>query len=299
MSGHDFEVMAFKKILHRAKERRMTEKIVCRVCGQSSIQQAIGRVINGSYPLLKCLECSTILTGECHVESKEIYDGLYDQEGLQAYEQHRVEFERIVNGGKPHRPYQERLLAKVEKMRTGRRMIEIGGGVGIFGKIAVSRGWDYTNYDVSEIALGYATKLGLKTRLIEDQQIRLAANSADLIVLWEVIEHIWEVSDYLKIIREALAPNGVLLMSTPNYFRAAYQRSDSWGVGAAPPVHVNFFTEESLNAALRFNGFSKNNVFVRRVYLPAGKSLGGALRPLKFLLRLEEPPTLFSISRRS
>lgn len=282
-----------------SENKRMPEKIVCRVCGQSSPQQSIGRVINGSYPLLKCPECSTILADQCRVESKKIYDELYDQEGLQAYEQHRVEFEKIVNGGKPHRPYQERLLAKVEKICSGRRMIEIGGGVGIFGKIAVSRGWDYTNYDVSEVALSYAEKLGLKTRLIENQRISLPANSADLIVLWEVIEHIWEVSGYLKIIREALVPNGVLLMSTPNYFRAAYQRSDSWGVGAAPPVHVNFFTQESLGAALRLNGFSKNDVFVRRIYLPASKSLEGALRPLKFLLRLEEPPTLFSISRRS
>jgi SAM-dependent methyltransferase len=277
----------------------MKKKIVCRVCSRYSIQQAIGRVINGSYPLLKCLECSTILAGECQVESREIYDGLYNQEGLQAYEQHRLEFERVFNGGKPHRPYQERLLARVEKTLSGRRMIEIGGGVGLFGKIAVSRGWDYTNYDVSKIALGFAEKLGLKTRLIKDQQINLAANSTDLIALWEVIEHIWDVSEYLKTIREALTPNGVLLMSTPNYYRAAYQRSDSWGIGAAPPVHVNFFTKESLSAALRLNGFSKNNVFVRRLYLPTSKSLRGVLQPLKFLLRLEAPPTLYSISRRS
>ncbi|MGE0128178.1 MAG: class I SAM-dependent methyltransferase [Blastocatellales bacterium] len=277
----------------------MPEKIVCRVCGRFTIQQAVGRVINGSYPLLKCLECSTILTGECRVESEKLYDGLYDQEGLQAYEQHRLEFEKIIKGGKPHRPYQEHLLAKVERMCDGRRMIEIGGGVGIFGKIAVSRGWDYTNHDVSDVALSYAGKLGLKTRLIENQQINLAPNSADLIALWEVIEHIREVSGYLKIIREALAPNGVLLMSTPNYFRAAYQKSDSWGVGAAPPVHVNFFTRDSLAAALRFNGFSKNHVFVRRIYPPTGKSPAEVLRPLRFLLRLEEPPTLYSISRRS
>lgn len=272
---------------------------MCRVCGQISAQEPIGRVINGSYPLLRCLECSTILADECRVESGKIYDGLYGREGQESYEQHHLEFEKIINGGKPYRPYQKRLLAKVERICDGRRMIEIGGGVGIFGKIAVSRGWDYTNYDVSEIALSYAGKLGLKTRLIENQQINLTANSADLIALWEVIEHIWEVSDYLKIIGKALGTNGVLLMSTPNYFRAAYQRSDSWGAGGAPPVHVNFFTRESLGAALTFNGFSKNRVIVRRVYPPAGKSLGGILRPLKFLLRLEEPPTLYSISRRS
>jgi 2-polyprenyl-3-methyl-5-hydroxy-6-metoxy-1,4-benzoquinol methylase len=276
----------------------MSEKVVCRVCGRQSVQQPIGRIINNAYPLLKCRECLTILTAECRVESKEIYDGLYGETGHpESYDQHHVEFDKLKQGQKPYRPYQERLLAKVEGMCQGRRMIEIGGGVGIFGTIAVARGWDYTIYDVSEVALGYAEKLGLKTKLIANQQLDLAADSADVIVLWEVIEHIWQVSDYLKIIRDALDNDGLLLMSTPNYYRAAYQRSNTWGAGAAPPVHVNFFTEESLDRTLKLNGFTDNQILVRRLYPPAGKSPQAVLKSLKYLLHLEAPPTLYSISQ--
>lgn len=276
----------------------MNEKVMCRVCGRLSLHQPISRVINNAYALLQCQQCDTILTEECRVESKEIYDELYGQHAhAESYEQHHLEFARLKRGQKPYRPYQERLLAKVERRCQGRRMIQIGGGVGIFGTIAVARGWDYTIYDVSEVALGYAEQLGLKTRLIANQQLELAKGSADVIVLWEVIEHIWKVSDYLTMIRGALGQNGLLLMSTPNYHRAAYQQSNTWGAGAAPPVHVNFFTPESLASTLRLNGFANNQILVRRLYPPAAKTAGAVIKSLKYLLHIEAPPTLYSISQ--
>jgi SAM-dependent methyltransferase len=275
----------------------MPEAVRCRVCGQQASIQAIGRVINQQFPLLQCSVCTTVQTAEPQAaDGSALYNELYSPEGDVSYDKHNAEFTRILNGGQPHRPYHARLLAQVEKRCAGRRLIEIGGGVGIFGKIAQTRGWDYTNYDVSELALSQAQQLGLRTQRIENLQFDLKPNSADLITLWEVIEHIHDVADYLKIIRAALSPQGILLMSTPNYWRTAYQRSESWGVGMAPPVHINFFTEQSLSRVLRLNGFANNNVFVRRLYAPGGASLRSLARPLKYLLRLEAPPTLYSIS---
>ncbi len=278
----------------------MNQTTHCRICGQPASAQPIGRVINDRFPLLQCTVCQTIQApAETDADTPAggaLYDDLYGPAGDAAYDQHNDEVARLLQGEQPYRPYQARLLARVASLCPGRRLLEIGGGVGIFGRIAVAQGWDYTNYDVSEVALQQARQLGLRTQRIESTHLDLPRASAELIVLWEVIEHLSNVGEYLQTIRQALAPGGLLLMSTPYYWRTAYQRSDAWGTGMAPPVHLNFFTEESLRKTLRLNGFEHNNVFVRRLYPPAGKSLRALTQPLKYLLGLEAPPTLYSIS---
>jgi len=255
--------------------------------------QPLCRKING-YSLVVCNVCSTVQVKEqpAFEELRQKYNELYSRG---EYEQHRAEFEAIQRGCKPYRPYQEWLLHRVEKICSGRRMVEIGGGIGAFGVIARNRGWTYVNYDVSEVALSFAKALGLKTHLITDETL-VIEEEADVIVMWEVIEHIWNVSDYLAEIKRKLAYGGILLLSTPNFLRMGYHRSDLWPTGSAPPIHLNFFTEESLRKVLVFHGFDHIQVYKRRLYRPSHISRKAILSTLRVLIGLEEPPTLYGIA---
>src|SRR5262249_40658331 len=97
-------------------------------------------------------------------------------------------------------------------------------------------------------------------------------------------------------VRIALKPTGVFLFSTPNYLTPSYQNSDRCGPVGAPPIHLNFFTKESLEASLRMRGFRQNRIFKRRIYRPQW-SLSGVATSIRRALYLDERETLYGTAQ--
>lgn len=216
----------------------------CRICHSSLGFVDHKRVVNG-YHLFQCLECHTVLVKsppENSLDNSGEYDELFS-EG--AYEDHRRNFfQKLMKGNIPVEFYRQYIIRKLEHYITKRNIVEIGGGVGAFGKYCANRGWNYVDYDISSVAVNFARQLGLSAEILDPKFPKIP--SANVVVMWEVIEHIWNVYDYLISIKESLTPNGFLLLSTPNYHRKGYRTSEYWGIAGSPPVHVNFFTKESI-----------------------------------------------------
>jgi SAM-dependent methyltransferase len=226
-------------------------------------------------------------------EVRELYDRLF-KDG--EYEEDRAEFELLKSGRRPPNFERRRLLGRIERMLGERTLVEIGGGTGKFGMEAKRRGWSYTNYDVSEIAVRFCRELGLEAHRFEPATAPpIPPRSTAVVVMWEVIEHVWNVHGYLELIREALRPGGIFLLSTPNYLTPALYEEENWGPLSSPPIHLNFFTRSSLERALRESRFDPVNVFPRRLYRPEG-GMSGWLRSLRFALLVDEPETLYAIA---
>jgi 2-polyprenyl-3-methyl-5-hydroxy-6-metoxy-1,4-benzoquinol methylase len=214
------------------------------------------------------------------------------------YERHRVEFQTIKSGKMPPNFYRRHLLKRIERMCSGRTLIEIGGGTGAFGVLATSLGWQYTNYDISAVAVTFCQELSLKANLFNPGALpSILPQSADVMVMWEVIEHIWNLYEYLQLVRETLKTKGIFLFSTPNYLAPPYHKSALWGLLASPPIHTNFFTKESLEKSLHMCGFIENKVFKRRIYRPEW-SLSSLTKSLRAAFFLDEPETLYGIARK-
>jgi hypothetical protein len=102
------------------------------------------------------------------------------------------------------------------------------------------------------------------------------------------------VYDYLCSINESLLPGGILLLSTPNYKRKGYRTSDNWGVAGSPPVHVNFFTKESVQNVLHCAGFQYVKVICPRFYRPS--SVRNLRYSLEIALRIEPTKSLYVVA---
>ena len=200
-------------------------------------------------------------------EISKLYDGLFHTGG---YDAHRLEFERLKAGRAVRDTYRRHILKRLEGSHPGRRLVEIGGGTGAFGVMARSRGWQYTDWDISDVAVNCARALSLDAQRFDAGSAPpLSRNSADVIVMWEVIEHLWKVREYLEVIREALVPGGVFVASTPNLRRTEYLESLTHGPSlSAPPLHVNFFTADSLANAVQSVGFARVEIVQRRFHRP-------------------------------
>lgn len=74
-----------------------------------------------------------------------------------------------------------------------------------------------------------------------------APNSLDLVVAFEVIEHLAEWADVIREARRVLAPGGQFIVSTPNRDYYAAQR----GASGPNPFHAHEFTFDEFRDALR------------------------------------------------
>lgn len=79
----------------------------------------------------------------------------------------------------------------------------------------------------------------------------LADDLVDVVVSFQVIEHLWDVPTYLAELRRVLRPGGRLLVATPN--RLTFTPGSTVPVN---PFHVTEFTASELQATLHSAGFT-------------------------------------------
>lgn len=125
-----------------------------------------------------------------------------------------------------------------------RRVLDVGAGTGY--------GSELLAYNAkSVVALDYAAD-ALAVVPVEDKvqataaSLPFAANAFDLVVAFEVIEHLEDWAAFLRETRRVLAPGGQLIVSTPNTKYYAEARAKS----GPNPFHVHEFTYEEFSQAL-------------------------------------------------
>ena len=72
--------------------------------------------------------------------------------------------------------------------------------------------------ELSDEAVKFAsTCLGLNVWREQAEQMRFPPTSFDVVVMFDVIEHLLDPLDSLHRVRSVLHPGGVLIISTPNF----------------------------------------------------------------------------------
>ena len=88
--------------------------------------------------------------------------------------------------------YRGRLLKRVEEMCSGRRLIEIGGGNGALGVLATHRGWEYTNCDISEVAVTF-----LQRTISESKPFQSRESTTAVAAICGFSVRAWNIAKYL------------------------------------------------------------------------------------------------------
>jgi SAM-dependent methyltransferase len=157
------------------------------------------------------------------------------------------------------RAYFSSALALLAEQVAGRRLLDIGGGVGYFAEVAEQMGWSSFSLDISEWATRQASvRLGLdrtSTHLRDDWR-----ESFDAVTLWCVIAHVENPRELLELARSALAPGGSLWLTTPNFafqrYYAAIRRGVRRPTDFAGDGHILQFTPTALERLLLSSGYS-------------------------------------------
>ena len=188
------------------------------------------------------------------------------------------------------------LLAAHPELLTDARVLEIGCGWGDFAAWMASRGArSVVGEDFSGVAIEIARSrhkgVGVQFNVGDIEHIAHPAETFDLVVSCETIEHVRNPSVAVKELARVLSPDGTLLLSTPNYlsitgahrvFREATGRK--WDEGGQPFVGWTMYPRTA--AWVRRAGLAVVSTHGDGWYLPVPRRPGGLpLRPPPWLER--------------
>jgi len=151
-----------------------------------------------------------------------------------------------------------------------RRLLDVGSGPGFFLLHGKQRGWQTLGVEPSAQAVTHSRELGLEIAeefLTKEMVSQLG--TFDVVHMSEVLEHIPDPKEMLKLTHALLNPGGLICVVVPNDYNPFQQALrtvcdyEPWWV--APPHHINYFDFESLEQLLSTSGFE---VILREATFP-------------------------------
>ncbi|MET1755421.1 bifunctional 2-polyprenyl-6-hydroxyphenol methylase/3-demethylubiquinol 3-O-methyltransferase UbiG [Novosphingobium sp. RD2P27] len=110
--------------------------------------------------------------------------------------------------------------AEALKPLSGRRALDVGCGAGLLAEPLARLGADVTGIDAAPENIAAASAHALAMGLSIDYQAgeigAIAPRGIDLVCAMEVIEHVAHKGAFVAALSDALAPGGLLVVSTPN-----------------------------------------------------------------------------------
>lgn len=171
---------------------------------------------------------------------------------------------------------------------AGPRLLDVGCGYGFFSREALWSGFDVTSLEVASLERQVAARIIGKEPIASSfEDYRTTAGGFDVVLMSQVLEHAWDVNQWIEEARHSLTDGGILAIAVPNFgsvFRIVLGQRDPY---VAPPSHLNFFTLGSLRALLEKHGFRVRQAqWVTRIPPSAVTKRLPSVRRAQFLLEL-------------
>jgi SAM-dependent methyltransferase len=146
-----------------------------------------------------------------------------------------------------------------ESLLKASSCLEIGAGDGAFLKRLIGAGvpqnaitaLEYSNYGKTVISARYP---GIDVRSGDDLNI-LPDGAFSHVFMFQVMEHLSDVSSFMSQLRRLLKPNGLAFISVPNPRRIEFNELNGL-VLDMPPNHVSRFSDGAVKTLSSRNGFS-------------------------------------------
>jgi SAM-dependent methyltransferase len=150
-------------------------------------------------------------------------------------------------------------LRAIQQLKPLGKLLEIGCGTGIFLAEAQRTGrWELTAVEPNVEAAAYVEK-NLHVPVFVDRfsEARLPLNNYDVIVMWNVLEHLDHPIGDLRHIHELLKEGGWLIFSIPNVESLDSKMFGPYWLGWELPRHLYLFPRKQMRQILDQIGFTR------------------------------------------
>jgi SAM-dependent methyltransferase len=133
----------------------------------------------------------------------------------------------------------------IRRFRRAGKLLEIGCAYGFFLQEA-RRYFTVSGIELADDAAAYCRRQGLAVAAGTADDIERGGGPFDVIVLLDVIEHLPDPQATMRALAHALAPGGVIVLTTGDFASlAARALGSAWRL-MTPPQHLWFFTASSM-----------------------------------------------------
>jgi 2-polyprenyl-3-methyl-5-hydroxy-6-metoxy-1,4-benzoquinol methylase len=246
---------AFARDIERLQARSAEFVAVdCPACASATRQPAFSKY---GFNFARCTECRTIFMSPR--PSPALMAAYYaNSENYAYWAQHIFPASEAARRDKIHKPWLTRVIDYCERHATARgTLVDIGPGFGTFAGLAKATGAFERVLAVEptpEMAAACRARgVAVIEKRVEDIADELGL--VDVLVSFEVIEHLFAPRDFLAQCARLIRPGGLLILSCPNGegFDIAMLGANALAVDAE---HVNLFNPASLARLVAVHGFT-------------------------------------------
>jgi SAM-dependent methyltransferase len=215
--------------------------------------------IPGEFDVIECMQCGLYqISPKLNTQQMENY---YPEayicylEAIEDESNPWTRFNRFLGQNKRCRQVMRRAKS------TG-KILDIGCATGVFLNEMQKKGWKCYGIEPDQEAVAYARRrfgLDVFCGVVEDAN--LPANSFDVVTLWDVLEHVYDLNSTISEIKRLLKPGGVIIAILPN--ADAFERAwfEEYWVGWEVPRHYRTFTPNTITEFLKKHGFDEIEIF--------------------------------------
>jgi SAM-dependent methyltransferase len=249
----------------------------CPACGEITGQRRLYAVERCD--ILRCPGCGLGRAEAKAFEPESYYTGAY-------FTGQRSDGYADYRGAEPVlRKEFERTVSFIRERCDGGRLLEVGCAYGFFLEEAKPY-FEVRGIELAADAAGHCRKSGLPVLAgVADEANLSEIGMVDVIVMLDVIEHLSDPHETLRLLARHLNPGGMIVITTGDFGSpVARLLGRRWRL-MTPPQHLWFFTQESLKKIARALGLGLEHVDHPFKIVP----LSLVLFQLRRMLRL--PPT--------
>jgi len=268
----------------------------CAACGRTTRQRHRFRV--GGCSILQCEACGLGRTETAQFDPAAYYTGGYFSG------QHADGYSDYLGSEPVLRREFARGVEFVRRYRGGGRLLELGCAYGFFLMEAAPH-FDVVGLELAQAAAEHCRRAGLNVIQGAADETNLGKiGHVDVIVLFDVIEHLPDPGGTLALCHRQLNPGGIVVITTGD-FGSTFARlcGAKWRL-MTPPQHLWFFTGESMRRLAGTLGFTVEHVDHPWKIVPASlivfqlrRMLGRRGAPPSATSRLGVPINLFDAMR--
>lgn len=216
-------------------KNEICEKRTCPKCQGDEKSELF---VKDGFPHVRCLSCQLVYVTP--IISEEAVMKFYAEESswtevLFSEEQIRLDKRKFDYG-----------LQLIEARKNSGRILDIGCGPGFFLEEARERGWQVGGMEMNVRCVERLNSLNIPVCTAPLEHSDLTDNSYDVVVMWEVLEHLRHPTEALQRVHKILKPGGVLLIMVPNFGSLVNRLMHEKGGTFAGYSHINFFEPSTL-----------------------------------------------------
>ncbi len=223
----------------------------CPVCGSNDLEIYMETqdyfLTQEKFSIVECKACSFKFTNPRPLENE-----LAKYYKSEAYISHSDSSEGLFN--KVYQKVRKYTLCKKYKLITDfkakGKILDIGCASGNFLSIFKENGWETVGVEPNEEIREYAkNKFGLNV-YPEDYLKQMPENEFDVITMWHVLEHVFDLDARMRDLKRLLKKDGILIIAVPNADCLDAQIYDKYWAAYDVPRHLYHFTQKSIETLL-------------------------------------------------